>query len=138
MTRYDDAYVNPVRQQQKRLAAVLGKPTTGMILGVLMKEPYLSASDIATRLKITIATAQKYLLEMKDAGLVDSRTRMSPTRPTEEYWLTKEKVMIEVDLKPRKGLADLEKMTSSTLITKELSEIEYIDKDDNNKGVKER
>lgn len=137
MTRYEDNYEDPVQQRQKRLAAVLGKDLTGRILGMLMREPYLSASDIAGTLHIHIATAQKYLLEMKDADLVDSRTRRSPTRPTEEYWLTHDKVKIEVDLKPRKGFADLEKMASSIMIRlKEDVRVAY-DSDDSKKTVSE-
>jgi len=133
MTSYEDTYEDPLQQRQKKLAAVLGKDTTGRILGVLMREPYLSASDIAGKLRIHIATAQKYLLEMKDAGLVDSRTRRSPTRPTEEYWLTKDNIKLEVDLKPRKELTDLQKMGSSTMIVDKLSDKWYAGKEQNNK-----
>ena len=137
MTQYEDEYADPVRHPTKRLAAVLGKDLTGRILGVLIMESHLSASEIAGKLNIHIATAQKYLLEMKDAGLVDCRTRRSPTRPTEEYWLTKDKVRIEVDLKPQKSTSDMEKIANSIIIQlKEDANVAF-DTDDNRKTVSE-
>lgn len=93
---------DPISERNKLMAAALGKELTGQIIGILMLEPYLSASEIAGRIGIHIATAQKYLMEMKQAGIVRSRRRVSPTRPTEEYWLGSERLTIEVDLRPEK------------------------------------
>jgi len=138
MAQYDDKYEDPVQYPTKRLASILGKDLTGRILGVLIRESHQSASEIAGILNIHIATAQKYLLEMKDAGLVESRTRRSPTRPTEEYWLTKKKVRIEVDLKPRKGpSSDMEKMANSIMINLNEEVKVAFDTDDSRKTVSE-
>jgi predicted transcriptional regulator len=137
MAQYDDEYEDPVKNPTKRLAAVLGKDLTGRILGVLIREQYLSASEIAGILNIHIATAQKYLLEMKDAGLVDCRTRRSPTRPTEEYWLAKKKVRIEVDLKPQRTSSDMEKIANSIMIHLNDDVKVAYDTDDNRKTVSE-
>ncbi len=137
MAQYEDEYEDPVKNPTKRLAAVLGKDLTGRILGILIRESYLSASEIAGKLNIHIATAQKYLLEMKDAGLVDCRTRRSPTRPTEEYWLTKKKVRIEVDLKPQRATSDMEKIANSIMIHLNDDVKVAFDTDDNRRTVSE-
>ena len=76
--------MDPIDASIKRLAAVIGKEMTGQILATLYTHPFMSASDIARMHGIHIATAQKYLKEMKECGLVQTRLRRSATRPTEE------------------------------------------------------
>jgi len=113
--------LDPISERNKLMAASLGKELTGQIMGILMLEPYLSASEIAGRIGIHIATAQKYLMEMKQAGIVRSRRRISPTRPTEEYWLFSERLTIEVDLRPGK---DLSQSMGNSMVIESRNEME--------------
>ncbi len=137
MQQIRDPYQDPVQDRTRKLAAVLGKEVTGRILAVLAHESYLSASDIASRLHIHIATAQKYLMEMKEAGLVNSRWRRSPTRPTEEYWLSKDKITIEIDLRSDVGRKDMESLANSLTLSLRRDVNVAIDSDDSKKMVSE-
>ena len=107
---------DPITDRMKRLAMVLGREMTGKILASLYKTPYQSASDIARIFNIHIATAQKYLVEMRECGLLNSRFRRNSNRPTEEYWLAKNRVDIEIDLESMQQLTEMELKAANTYI----------------------
>lgn len=113
---------DPIADRTKRLATMLGREMTGKILAKLYLNPYQSASDIAKLFNIHIATAQKYLLEMRECGLLDSRLRRNSNRPTEEYWLTRNRFDIEIDLESMPKFEDLEGIAATTFIRKKDSE----------------
>lgn len=93
-----DIEVNPIDMGSKKLAAVLAKDVTGKILANLYQHPYQSASDVARMLRIHIATAQKYLRELKEVHLIEARMRSGVSRPTEEYRISTSKIHIDIDI----------------------------------------
>jgi hypothetical protein len=113
---------DPITDTTKRLAVVLGREMTGRILASLYITPYQSASDVARLFSIHIATAQKYLVEMRECGLLFSRLRRNSTRPTEEYWLTNNKFDILIDLDTMPKLSDLEVKAANTFIRQRTSD----------------
>jgi hypothetical protein len=113
---------DPINERTKRLAMVLGRDMTGRILATLYMAPFQSASDVAKRFQIHIATAQKYLVEMRQCGLLESRWRKSTNRPTEEYWLAKKKFDIEIDLENMPRLTELEKKAANIFIRQKYSD----------------
>jgi hypothetical protein len=112
---------DPINDRTKRFAMVIGREMTGKILASIYINPYQSASDIARFFNIHIATAQKYLVEMRECGLLESRLRRNSNRPTEEYWLTSNKFDIAIDLENMPKLADLEMRAANTLIRQKQS-----------------
>lgn len=88
---------DPLSPQTKRLAQALGRPFAGEILASLYEKPYQSASDIARVLDIHVATAQKYLQELKECGVLGTRPRKGVSRPTEEYWVASPRISIDID-----------------------------------------
>jgi hypothetical protein len=113
---------DPITDSTKRLAMVLSRDMTGKILSLLYVTPYQSASDIARLFNIHIATAQKYLVEMRECGLLNSRIRRNSTRPTDEYWLSKNRFDIFIDLEQMPKLTDLELKAANTFIRQKESE----------------
>lgn len=89
---------DPIAPQTRRVAGLLAREKTGEILAHLHRRPYRSASEIARLEEIHVATAQRYLKELAEAGLLGSRLRQAGARPTEEYWLINPKITLTVDL----------------------------------------
>ncbi|UCH89947.1 MAG: hypothetical protein JSV49_04690 [Thermoplasmata archaeon] len=113
---------DPITDRTKRMAMVLGREMTGKILASLYITPFQSASDIAKLFNIHIATAQKYLVEMRECGLLNSRLRKNSTRPTDEYWLTNNQFDINVNLENMPKLTELELKAANTYIRQKFSE----------------
>lgn len=88
----------PIPPETRRLAGLLGREKTGEMLALIGARPHQSASEVARTLDIHVATAQRYLKDMVDAGLLRVRERRGGTRPTEEYWLAEEQIHIQIDL----------------------------------------
>jgi len=128
---------DPIDANIKRLAAVIGKEMTGPILASLYTRPFQSASDIARIYGIHIATAQKYLKEMKECGLVQTRIRRSATRPTQEYWIAQPKISINIDFECIESKKDLELEASKTLIRTARSGLIAYESDNRTKTVTE-
>jgi transposase len=119
------------------MAMVLGRDMTGRILAALYMAPFQSASDVAKRFGIHIATAQKYLMEMRQCGLLESRWRKNTNRPTEEYWLAKKKFDIEIDLENMPRLSELEKKAANIFIRQKYSELVAFDTNRNLEKITE-
>jgi hypothetical protein len=128
---------DPINDKTKRLAMVLGKEMTGRILASLYTNPYQSASDIARGIHIHIATAQKYLVDMRHCGLLESRWRRNSNRPTEEYWLAKKKFDIQVDLEQIPKRNDLERRAAEIFIKKIESDMVAFDTDIGHRKITE-
>jgi hypothetical protein len=128
---------DPITSKTKRLAMVLGREMTGKILAMLYITPFQSASDIAKLFNIHIATAQKYLMEMRDCGLLESRLRQNSNRPTEEYWLAKKRFDIQIDLDNMPKLTDLEQKAANTYIRQKPSEQIAFDTNRRNQRITE-
>jgi len=128
---------DPINDRTKRLAMVLGRDMTGRILATLYMQPFQSASDVARRFNIHIATAQKYLVEMRQCGLLESRWRRSVSRPTEEYWLAKKKFDIEIDLENMPKHSELENKAANIFIRQKYSELVAFDANRNLEKITE-
>jgi transposase len=117
---------DPITYKTKKLAMVLGRDMTGKMLASLYQKPFQSASEIAKLFNIHIATAQKYLMEMRECGLLESRLRRNSNRPTDEYWLAKNKVDIAIDLEQTPNLEELEVKAASIYIRqKQCEQVAY-------------
>lgn len=128
---------DPITDGIKRLAMVLGREMTGRILATLYITPHQSATDIARRFNIHTATAQKYLVEMRECGLLNSRLRKNTNRPTEEYWLAKNRFDIEINLNDMSKLTDLELKAANIYIRQRPSEQVAFDTNRTNQRITE-
>lgn len=88
----------PIPPETRRVAGLLAREKTGEILAHLHRRPYLAASEVARLEDIHVATAQRYLKELAEAGLVGSRPRQGSPRATEEYWILESRITIQIDL----------------------------------------
>lgn len=81
-----------------RKMAVLGGEQSIRILMVLSDNRWLTASEVAKRLGIHIATAVKYLAALHEAGIVGRKKRVCKTREAFEYNLTSPKIEVSIEL----------------------------------------
>ena len=91
---YGDSLID---DSNRRLYTALGREFTGRVLSSLIRQPFQTASELARELSIHIATAQKYLEELRGLGLVSSRLRKAPTRHVDEYYLTFKRLELTLD-----------------------------------------
>ncbi len=94
-------------EQFQRSAYVLGKEHSVDILSSIRPRGWCKASDVAKRLKLHIATASKYLAEMEEIGVLESRIAMGKTRQVIEYRMKDPRLILELDMS-EKGLGSIE------------------------------
>ena len=71
--------------QFQYIASILGKEHSIAVLEELFISPWSSASEIAQELSIHIATAVKYLEELRTGKIVEARLRKTKAREALEY-----------------------------------------------------
>ncbi len=93
----------------KRKAYVLGKEHTLDVMKYLHSNGWAKSSTVAKHCGLHIATASKYLEELHEIGLVDSRVGKGRTRKVVEYRLKDPKIELSMDISkwPRE-VSDLE------------------------------
>ncbi len=106
---------DPINDDMKRLTKVLSKVETGKILALLKEVPYRTASELSEELDIHIATAQKYLKELKECGIIDSRMRTTSPRPAEEFRVITENITINLDLSKLTD-SEIERAAATTFV----------------------
>ncbi len=82
----------------QRLASLLAKPFAQDLLRLLVQYQDLSASEAASRLDLHIKTAQDFLAELADLGIVSKQEVYEKKRPYYRYRLQKYRLSIDVDL----------------------------------------
>lgn len=90
--------IEVIPEKSRKLASLIGKEHTGRILYILYKTPNKSASRIAKILNIHIATAQSYLEDLEKLDIVKSKIKKQGIKPYKEYFLTKTRISIDIDL----------------------------------------
>ena len=76
----------------------LGREHSIDILNTVYQNEWITASEVAKKLGLHIATAVKYLSKMQEAGLLDRRARKTRTRDAYEYILRDPRIHIEINL----------------------------------------
>jgi hypothetical protein len=107
----------------RRVYSILGREFTGQILYLLRRQPFQSASELARIMSVHIATAQKYLEELRDLKLVSSRNRQEPSRPVEEYYLSFKRLDLTLDTSSFESNAIKEMTKQSDIMVRELADI---------------
>ncbi len=82
----------------RRMAYVLGKEHTIEVLRYLYEHGWSKASDVAEEYDFHIATATKYLKELKEIGLAEERTGRGKTGDVQEYNLKDPQITLHLDL----------------------------------------
>jgi hypothetical protein len=82
----------------QRTASLLAKPFAQDLLRLLVQYQDLSASEAASRLDLHIKTAQDFLAELADLGIVSKEEVYEKKRPYYRYRLQKYRLSIDVDL----------------------------------------
>ncbi len=96
-------------EEFRRSSYVLGKDHSIDILNLVHSEGWSKASDIAKKLDLHIATASKYLAELEDINLFESREAKGKTRMVVEYRIKDPKIELTLDISEKnKGGGSLE------------------------------
>ena len=85
-------------EQFQRSAYVLGKEHSMDILSTIQPMGWCKSSDVAKTLDLHIATVSKYLAEMEEIGVLESRTAMGKTRQVTEYRMKDPRLSLELDM----------------------------------------
>ena len=100
-------------KQAARLGAILAKDYSEDLFKLLVNYQDISASEAASRLSLHIRTAQDFLDNLADLGIVDKTEVFEKKRPYFRYNLAQSKISITVDLStyenenPGEGLSRL-------------------------------
>ena len=91
------------KEELQRALAVLG--TEGILDTLLcVKEMgWATASEVAERMNVHVATAVKRLSSLEEIGALEQRVRRGRTRSAKEYSLTKNSISIGIDLEVLAG-----------------------------------
>ena len=85
-------------EQMKKLCSLLGKEAAFKVLRALDKEKHYTASEVAERAGIHIATAVKYLALLYEIDILERQLRKTKRRAVYEYWLKSDTIKIEFHL----------------------------------------
>ncbi len=86
------------QEEFRRSSYVLGKDHSIDILNLVYLKGWSKASDIANELDLHIATVSKYLVELKEIQLLESREAEGKTRMVVEYRIRDPKIELKFDI----------------------------------------
>ena len=89
--------IDPITDENRRLAAVISRKHSGLILSLVNQAPR-KASELSRLVGVSVATAQRNLREMESVGLLRATWVAGPTRPVEMFHLARNQITLSINL----------------------------------------